>query len=39
MKTRPWRATLFWIMGLMVGLPALAADWNGTRNIVLSNRC
>ncbi len=37
MKTRPWRATLFLIMGLMVGLPALAADWNGTRNIVLSN--
>ena len=37
MKTRPWRATLFWIMGLLFGLPALAADWSGTRSIVLSN--
>jgi len=37
MKTRPWRATLLWIVGLSFGLPAQAADWNGTRNIVLSN--
>jgi len=37
MKTRPWRATLLWIVGLSFGLPAQAADWNGTRNIVLAN--
>jgi hypothetical protein len=37
MTTKPWRAALRGIIGLMFGLPALAADWSGTRNIVLSN--
>ena len=37
MKTRSWCVTLLWIMSLMIALPALAADWSGTRNIVLSN--
>ena len=38
MKTRPWRVMLFWIMSLMAGLPALAADWSGTRVRVLDQQ-
>lgn len=37
MKTRSWLAALFWITGLIAGTSAMAGDWSGTRNIVLSN--
>ena len=37
MKTSVWLAALFWMTTLMPTAPALADDWNGTRNIILSN--
>ena len=37
MKTRSWRARLVCMLGLLLVIPALAGDWSGTRNIVLSN--
>lgn len=37
MKKSVWLAALLWITGLIPSASALAGDWDGTRNIVLSN--
>ncbi len=37
MKISVWLAALLWMINLILSVPALAGDWNGTRNIILSN--